>query len=141
MANIEQLKSRAKQLEAKQNWKAAIACWAEVLAIQESGHDPEADDLSLYNRLGDLYLKIGDPATGADYFERAIERYAESGFENNAIALCNKVLRYAPGRTHVYLKLAKLMAHKGFTGEAKLHFLQYAERMQRAGQKDEAVSA
>jgi len=112
-----------------------------VLAIQESGRDPDADDLSLYNRLGDLYLKIGDPATGADYFERAIERYAESGFENNAIALCNKVLRYAPGRTHVYLKLAKLMAHKGFTGEAKLHFLQYAERMQRAGQQDEAVSA
>src|SRR5207247_819256 len=59
--------------------------------------------------------------------------YAELGFHNNAIAMCNKVLRNAPGRQTTYLKLAKLYAAKGFVAEAQLHFVEYAERMQKIG--------
>lgn len=141
MASIEHLKAKAKQLEAKQNWRAAIDAWAGVVQRQEAGHDTEHQDLSIYNRLGDLYLKVGDPAMAADCFDRAVDRYTESGFDANAIALCNKVLRYAPGRTAVYLKLAKLMARRGFIGEAKHHFLSYAKRMQKAGKEGDAVAA
>ncbi len=95
----------------------------------------------MYNKLGDLYLKRGDVASAIEQYETAVTHYAEQGFPNNAIALCNKVLRNAPGRTHVYLKLAKLMMQRGFIAEAKQNLLEYAERMQKAGQIEDSFHA
>ena len=132
MASVDRLKAKARQAEAKQNWKSALEFWNQILSMQASGKVPNALDLAEYNRVGDLHLKVGEPAKASDFFETAADRYIESGFQNNAIALCNKVLRYAPGRVHVYLKLAKLLVQKGFVAEGKQHFLTYAERMQKA---------
>lgn len=103
---------------------------------------PELDaELPLYNKVGDLYLKLNKGAEAADMYEKAVKRYIESGLENNAIALCNKILRTAPGRTHIYLKLAQLMVQRGLLAEAKQHFVEYADRMQKAGRVDEAFRA
>jgi tetratricopeptide (TPR) repeat protein len=99
------------------------------------------DELALYNKLGDLYLKRGNVASAVEQYEAAVNRYAEQGFPNNAIALCNKVLRNAPGRTHIYLKLATLMMQRGFVSEAKQNLLEYADRMQKAGQVEDAFNA
>jgi len=74
-------------------------------------------------------------------YERAANLYAEYGFPNNAIALCNKVLRNAPSRTHVYLRLAQLMVERGLVAQAKQNLLEYAERMQKSGKTDEAFRA
>ena len=139
MSKLKQLVEKAKGLEAKDPRKA-VELWVEALETQESEGDASAD-LSIYNRIGDLYIKLKDPAQAADYYDRAVDRYAELGFHNNAIAMCNKVLRNAPARQATYLKLAKLYASKGFIGEAKQNFVEYAERMQRAGKIDHAFSA
>jgi len=139
MSKIEKLKEKARSLEAKDP-KAAIEHWLEVLQLQEEEGNPN-NDLSAYNRIGDLYLKVKDPAQAADFYERAVDKYAELGFHNNAIALCNKVLRNAPGRQTTYLKLAKLYASKGFYGEAKQNFVEYASRMQKAGKMPQAIAA
>jgi tetratricopeptide (TPR) repeat protein len=139
MSKLEKLKERARALEAKDT-KAAIDSWLEVLDAQEDESDPNPD-LAIFNRIGDLYLKLKDPGLAADYYDRAVDRYAELGFHNNAIAMCNKVLRNAPGRPTTYLKLAKLYAAKGFTGEARQNFIEYAERMQKAGNIQQAFQA
>jgi len=139
MSRLEKLKERARSLEAKDT-KAAIDSWLEVLDAQEDESDPNPD-LAIFNRIGDLYLKLKDPGQAADYYDRAVDRYAELGFHNNAIAMCNKVLRNAPGRPTTYLKLAKLYAAKGFTGEARQNFVEYAERMQKAGNIAQAFQA
>src|SRR5438132_505043 len=55
--------------------------------------------------------------------------------------MCNKVLRNAPGRQTTYLKLAKLYASKGFMAEAKQNFVEYAERMHKAGKIQHAFAA
>ena len=139
MSKLEQLKEKAKGLEGKDPRKA-IEIWIEALKTQES--DGEANpDLSIYNRIGDLYIKLKDPGQAADYYDRAVDKYAELGFHNNAIAMCNKVLRNAPARQTTYLKLAKLYAAKGFMAEAQQNFVQYAERMQKAGKIEHAFSA
>lgn len=76
-----------------------------------------------------------------EMWERGVNHYVDGGFHNNAIALCNKILRNAPARTPVYLKLAQLMVERGFVAEAKQHLLEYAERMKKAGQLDQAFKA
>jgi len=136
MSKLEQLKEKAKGLEAKDP-KKAVEIWLEVLNNQ----DETNPDLSIYNRIGDLYIKLKDPALAADYYDQAVDKYAELGFHNNAIAMCNKVLRNAPARQTTYLKLAKLYAAKGFIAEAKHNFVEYAERMQKVGKIEHAFAA
>ena len=134
------MKEKARRLEAKGQLDKAVRQYAKIL--EELNGRPElADELALYNKLGDLYIKLGNTTSGVEEYEKAINHYAEQGFPNNAIALCNKVLRNAPGRTHIYLKLAKLMMQRGFASEAKQNLLQYAERMQKAGKLEEAFLA
>ena len=139
MSKLEQLKAKAKGLEARDP-KKAVEIWLEALSMQESDGEGDAD-LSIYNRVGDLYIRLKDPALAADYYDQAVDKYAELGFHNNAIAMCNKVLRNAPARQATYLKLAKLYAAKGFIAEAKQNFVLYAERMQRAGRIEQAFAA
>jgi len=140
MAKIEQYKEQARKLEAREQWAKALEPL--LKAVEEMEKSPEDDsDLSIYNRVGDLYQKLGNPAQAAIYYERAAEKYGDAGFHNNAIALCNKVLRLAPGRSSVYLRLGILFAQKGFTNEARQNLLEYAERMQKAGQLEEAFKA
>jgi len=139
MSRLEKLKDKAKGLEAKDP-RGAIEAWLGVLQAQEQEGEPNPD-LSVFNRVGDLYLKVKDPAQAADYYDRAVDKYAELGFHNNAIAMCNKVLRNAPARPTTYLKLAKLYAAKGFVAEAKQNFVEYAERMQKIGKIQQAFAA
>src|SRR5436309_8311710 len=136
MSKLEQLKEKAKGLEAKDP-KRAVEIWLAALNNQ----DETNPDLSVYNRIGDLYIKLKDPGQAADYYDQAVDKYAELGFHNNAIAMCNKVLRNAPARQTTYLKLAKLYAAKGFIAEAKQNFVEYAERMQKVGKIDHAFAA
>jgi tetratricopeptide (TPR) repeat protein len=139
MSKLEKLKDKAKTLEARDP-KAAVETWLEVLKSQDEESDP-TPDLAIYNRVGDLYLKLKDPAQAADWYDQAVDKYAELGFHNNAIAMCNKVLRNAPARQQTYLKLAKLYASKGFLAEAQQHFVEYAERMQKSGRIQQAFAA
>src|SRR6266480_754649 len=139
MSKLEKQKEKARGLETKDP-RGAIEAWLEALKAQEADGEPNPD-LSIFNRIGDLYLKVKDPAQAADYYDRAVDKYAELGFHNNAIAMCNKVLRNAPARQTTYLKLAKLYAAKGFIAEAKQNFVEYAERMQKVGKIDHAFAA
>src|SRR5436190_12217333 len=139
MSKLEKQKERARSLETKDP-RGAIEAWLEALKAQDADGEPNPD-LSIFNRIGDLYLKVKDPAQAADYYDRAVDKYAELGFHNNAIAMCNKVLRNAPARQTTYLKLAKLYAAKGFIAEAKQNFVEYAERMQKVGKIDHAFAA
>src|SRR5258705_5456390 len=136
MSKLEQLKEKAKGLEAKDP-KRAVEIWLEVLNNQ----DETNPDLSIYNRIGDLYIKLKDPALAADYYDQAVDKYAELGFHNNAIPMCDKVLRNTPARQTTYLKLAKLYAAKGFISEAKQNFVEYAERMNKIGKIENAFAA
>ena len=139
MSKLEKLKEKARSLEAKDP-TGAIEAWKQVLKGQEEDGDPNPD-LAIFNRIGDLYLKVRDPAQAADFYDQAVDKYAELGFHNNAIAMCNKVLRNAPGRQTTYLKLAKLYASKGFMAEAKQNFVEYATRMHKAGKIQHAFAA
>jgi len=138
MSRVAALKKKAADLEKKSPEKA-IPTYVELLAEMEA--NPAELDVSLFNRVGDLMAKSGRVADAVDYYEKAVDYYVEGGFVNNAIALCSKILRSAPGRAIVYYKLGKISAKKGFNADAKKNFLEYAGRMQKAGKVDEAFRA
>ena len=139
MSNIAKLKKKAAELEQKKQFDKALAVYVQIL----ENLDPREDeaDVGLYNRVGDLLIRQGNVPEALNYYEKAVDLYADGGFFNNAIALCNKILRNAPGRSSIYYKLGKISAKKGFVSDAKQNFLEYADRMQKVGQIDEAFRA
>jgi len=139
MPDVAKLKKKAAELELKKQFDKALAVYIEILQSYDKSDDDI--DVGLYNRVGDIYLKQGSVADALDYYEQAVDKYADSGFFNNAIALCNKILRNSPSRASIYYKLGKISAQKGFVSDAKINFLEYADRMQKAGKKDEAFRA
>jgi tetratricopeptide (TPR) repeat protein len=140
MADILKLKKKAADFEAKKQMDRALATYREMIEVYERGEE-DPIDIPLYNRVGDLLQKAGNLPEAVAVWERAVDHYAEGGFYNPAIALCNKILRQSPGRTVVYYKLGKISAEKGFKGDARQNFLEYASRMQKAGNLDEAFRA
>ena len=138
--NLEKLKDSARKFEQKEDWRKAIEVYLKAIQQIESGAET-SPDLSLYNRVGDLYLKINDTAAAVRSYERAVDLYADQGFFNNAIALCGKILRVNPGRTQTYLKLAQLHARKNVVIEAKRNLIEFLERMNALGQLDQAFQS
>jgi tetratricopeptide (TPR) repeat protein len=132
-------RQKARDFEQRENWKRAIEAYE--LAMEADRKARREIDPALYNRVGDLYRRIGDVSKAVYHYEKAADGHLSAGFYNNAIALCNKILRNKPNQHSAYLKLGKIGAAKGFLSDARRHFLEYAERMQRASKLDEAFSA
>ncbi len=139
MSDGARYRQRARDFEQRENWKRAIEAYE--LAIEADRKTRREVDLTLYNRVGDLYRRVGDVGKAVHYYELAVDGHLSAGFYNNAIALCNKILRNQPNRHSAYLKLGKIGAAKGFLSDARRHFLEYAERMQKANKLDEAFAA
>ncbi len=139
MSNIAKLKQKASEFEQKKQYEKALELYEQVLNFTRSGDEDR--DVALYNRVGDLHFRLGNSEQAIHYYEKATDLYAEGGFFNNAIALCNKILRYSPGRSTAYYKLGLISAKKGFNSDAKQNFLEYADRMQKVGKMDEAFRA
>jgi tetratricopeptide (TPR) repeat protein len=135
MANAAKLREQARAAENRGQWADAVGLYRQVL---EEGDEA---DTALWNRVGDLHLKTGETDRAVEAYERAVGGYADSGYFNNAIALCRKILRLVPGRTAVYLRLGQISAAAGFLPDARQNFLEYAERMRRAGKLDASFEA
>src|SRR5207253_7766163 len=124
MKQIAKLKDEARKYEQKEEWEKAIQAYLEVLEIGEQGDGAELE-LPLYNRVGDLYVRLGRHSDAVTYYEQAAYRYADAGLYNNAIALCNKALRYDANRLQVFKKLGSFSASQGFFTDARRWYLEY----------------
>jgi tetratricopeptide (TPR) repeat protein len=138
MSNVEKLKKKAAEFEQKKQFDRALEVYLQIIGSTE---DKDDKDVTVYNRVGDLYLRVNKTDQAVNYYEQAVDLYTEGGYLNNAIALCNKILRHAPSRHQIYYKLGKISAKKGFNSDAKKNFLEYADRMHRAGKDTDAFKA
>ncbi|HMG70815.1 MAG TPA: hypothetical protein VK544_06840 [Gemmatimonadaceae bacterium] len=138
MSNVDKLKKKAAEFEQKKSFDKALEVYLQI--IEQTG-DQEDRDVTVYNRVGDLNLRLNRTDQAVNYYEQAVDLYTEGGYLNNAIALCNKILRHAPARHQIYYKLGKISAKKGFNSDAKKNFLEYADRMHRAGRETDAFKA
>jgi tetratricopeptide (TPR) repeat protein len=138
MSNVEKLKKKAAEFEQKKQFDKALEVYLQIIGHSEGQEDR---DVTVYNRVGDLYLRLNKTDQAVNYYEQAVDLYTDGGYLNNAIALCNKILRHAPARHQIYYKLGKISAKKGFNSDAKKNFLEYADRMHRAGKDTDAFKA
>ena len=132
------LKQQAAALELKKQPEKALALYQQLLA-EHGGTDDV--DVALRNRVGDLHLRIGQTDEAIALFEKSADEYALSGFLNNAIALCNKILRQRPGHVPTLRRLARFSAEKGMVVDAQRHYLSVAEALEKLGQHGEALKA
>jgi hypothetical protein len=139
MSNAAKHRKKAAEFEQLKQIDRAIVMY--IKAIESSESEGEEVDVALLNKVGDLTLRQGRVSDAVTYYERAVEHYASVGLFNNAIALCNKILRSAPGRANVYFTLGRICAKKGLRGDATRNFLEYATRMQQEGRVDEGMRA
>lgn len=135
MSALARIKKTAAQHEQERQYDKALALYARLLDGAEAGE--EEVDVALFNRAGDLALRVGDAPRAVGYFERALDLYAAAGLLNNAVALGVKILRHAPHHLSAHYTLGVLYGRKGFVGDARHHLLTYAVQMQRAGRVDE----
>jgi tetratricopeptide (TPR) repeat protein len=139
--SIARLKEQARSHEQHEEWEMAITIYLQVLRGDGDEEEGGVGDLPLYNRVGDLYLRTGRPHDAVRFYEKAADHYAEADLYNNAIALCNKALRYAPTRLDLLRKLGRLSASQGFLTDARRWFLEFAERSFNKGDVDDAFKA
>ncbi|HSQ78488.1 MAG TPA: tetratricopeptide repeat protein, partial [Nitrospirota bacterium] len=104
----------AQKFTAKGQFDKAVLEWRKLLKDYPS-------DSSIYNTIGDLCLKKGDPkgkAEAVDAYYRAGTILAAEGFTSKAIAVFKKVLNIDPKKVEVHLALGDMNAEKGLTSNA-----------------------
>lgn len=136
MTTFQKLKHEARRAEQRSDWARAIDLYQRALDADE-----DMADLSLYNRIGDLHLRLGENEAAVEYYERAVERYADNAMHTSAIALCNKILRIAPGRTSIYRRLALLHARTGLVVEGRGNMMAYVRHVLADGEPEDAAVA
>ncbi|MHB1224965.1 MAG: tetratricopeptide repeat protein [Gemmatimonadaceae bacterium] len=137
MSKLANLKKKAADLEQRRLFDKALAVYEEVLQEQEGADEA---DVGLLNRVGDLLLRQGSIEDALKRYEQAVDLYVERGFQNNAIALCNKILRHDPSRAEIHFRLGQISCSKGFRTEARRHFQEYVAQLNRAGSLERAIT-
>ena len=76
MSNVAKLKKQAAEFELKKQFDKALAIYVKLL----ESFDEHADelDVALFNRVGDLMLRQGNVADAVDYYEKAVDLYADT---------------------------------------------------------------
>lgn len=135
---IEKLKEKARRHEQREEWAKAMELYAQAL---ERAGDEDEGDIALHNRMGDLQVRVGDLEGALTSYQTAIDLYLDADLANNALAVCRKLERNAPGHASVLLRMGQIRIRQGFVVDAREDFLNYAERQLATGDSDEALRA
>ena len=132
MADLVDVKRKIAELETKGAVNDAINTLEE--AIKEFPKEG-----SLYNKLGDLYVKVNRQKNALHTYEKGARVFKEETYFPNAIALCKKILRFDKNRTEIYGLLGELHRELDQKGEAANYLLEYADRKRKANDLDTAL--
>ncbi len=125
------LKHEARELERQGRFREALAMYRHILTSVE-GKPEFLQELPLYVKAGDLYLKLDNPRAAVSLYEQVGKIYAAHGSASSAKAICAKVLRVMPERTHVYRRLAGIMVDHGHIEAGREVMVEWADRFRLA---------
>lgn len=96
-------------------------------------------DGNIYNRLGDLHVKLNRMSDAIDAYKKGIEAYRLDNFYRNALALCKKVLKYDPGNNDIYPIIARILVDLDEKSDALIYLFEYIERQKKNGNQREIL--
>jgi len=104
-------------------------------AIKEYSKVVEGDpsDFTTLNILGDLQVRVGNPAAAISCFRRIAEHYRDQDFGLKAIAMFRKIVRLQPNDVEIATSLAELYAQQDLIVEARAHYLVVAGAHSKSG--------
>jgi tetratricopeptide (TPR) repeat protein len=76
-------------------------------------------DWSTANTLGELYVKVGQPAQAVEQYSRIAGHFVDQGFYPKAAALYRKILKIVPDDEATQIRLADVSARHGLLADAK----------------------
>ncbi|MEO0124431.1 MAG: tetratricopeptide repeat protein [candidate division WOR-3 bacterium] len=132
MADVGSIKRYVAELQAKGEINKAIA------ELEKAIKDFPQEG-SLFNILGDLYIKVNRQKDALNIYEQGAYALFEETFYSNAVSMCKKILRLDKDRTEIYKLLGDCHKELGLFVEAANYYLEYAERKMRNNEIDAAL--
>ncbi|HCF57846.1 MAG TPA: cyclic nucleotide-binding protein, partial [Myxococcales bacterium] len=105
MPDIRELKDQATRHFSKGKYPKAVSVYEQLCQL-------EPKDMQMRVRLGDAYVKCGEPAKAVSAYRVAAETYAREGLLPRAIAVCKLILELEPEHVATQQTLAQLYARK-----------------------------
>uniref|UniRef100_A0A7C6AF30 Tetratricopeptide repeat protein n=1 Tax=candidate division WOR-3 bacterium TaxID=2052148 RepID=A0A7C6AF30_UNCW3 len=132
MADVGAIKRYVAELQAKGEINKAIA------ELEKAIKDFPKEG-SLFNILGDLYIKVNRQKEALSIYEQGAYALYEETFYSNAVSMCKKILRIDKDRIEIYKLLGDCHKELGLSVEAANYYLEYAERKMRDNDIDSAL--
>ena len=131
---IGQILKKANDLEIKGQIREAIDEVVKAVNV-----NPE--DGNLYNRMGDLYLKLDKKDESIENFRKGVEAFRRDNFPRNALALSKKILRHEPNGFDMYYTIADLLVELDEKPDAAKYMFEYIEKQAKQEKEEEALNA
>lgn len=129
---IFEIKKRAAEYQAKGLYREALKELEKLLNF------PSVVDENLYQRIGELYKKLGNNNKALEFYLKAVEGYKKHASYPHLIPLYKKILEIDPGRKELLLDLAEAYYQRNMITEASKALYEYANYLYQKGEIDEA---
>ena len=96
-------------------------------------YDIEPDDANNLKELGSLYNKINNKKKAVEFYWKALEKYREAEYYQNATAIAQMLLRFGEDELLVKHELAFLFEKQGLLGDAVASYEELAELYKKEG--------
>jgi tetratricopeptide (TPR) repeat protein len=129
---------RAKAVQAAEKFLKAGKLPEAITEYKKLAED-NPRDMNVFNKLGDLCVRVGKNQDAIRYFLRIADFYSSDGFFLKAIAMYKKVSKLDPSNMDCLQKLAGLYLKQGLTIEAKAQFVEVADHFVKGAQFKKAI--
>ena len=119
--NVSKLIKEVNELELRGKIKEAVQKLEKAITLSPN-------EGSFYNRLGDFHIKLNDTTLAIEAYKKGITVFRENSYYRNALGLCKKILRYAPGNIEIYWTTAELLIELDEKTDALIYLFEYAEK-------------
>lgn len=112
----------------------------EAIAEYQKLLEDEFLDPSIYNIMGDLYLRLGDNQNAINYFRQAADGFESRGGSSQALAIVKKITKIVPEDPEFLIRTGDLLRVQGFYREAEREYLRASEILQRQKRVPELIA-
>ncbi|MEJ2567974.1 MAG: hypothetical protein P8Z50_03745, partial [candidate division WOR-3 bacterium] len=120
------LKNEANKAKIQGDNQRAIECLEEIYQL-------EPDDANNLKELGSLYNRVGNKRKSVEFYWKALEKYREAEYYQNATAIAQMLLRFGEDELLVKHELAFFYEKQGLLGDAVGAYEELAELYRKEG--------